>query len=114
MQKFLVLYKTPVSIIQDWMKTPEADRKNMEDKLKAEWDVWAKTNAGALKDTGGAGKTLKVDLSGVTPTPNDIMLYSIVEAESPDAAAALFKGHPHLQIPQSTIEVMPMNQLPGM
>jgi len=33
------------------------------------------------------------------------MLYSIVEAESHDIAAKAFERHPHLQIPQSSIQV---------
>jgi hypothetical protein len=42
------------------------------------------------------------------------MLYAIVEAESHDAAAKAFVGHPHLQIPQSSIEVMEIHPLHGM
>jgi hypothetical protein len=42
------------------------------------------------------------------------MLYSVVEAESHDAAAKTFAGHPHLQIPQSSIEVMEINPMRGM
>ena len=37
---------------------------------------------------------------------NDIMLYSIVEAENHDIAAKAFANHPHLTIPESSIEVM--------
>jgi hypothetical protein len=35
-----------------------------------------------------------------------IILVSFVEAESHEAAAKAFENHPHLQIPQSSIEVM--------
>jgi len=34
------------------------------------------------------------------------MLYATVEADSHDAAANTFKGHPHLQIPRASIEIM--------
>jgi hypothetical protein len=34
------------------------------------------------------------------------MLYSFVEAESHEAAAKAFEGHPNLGIPQSSIEIM--------
>ena len=44
--------------------------------------------------------------SGVSDAKNEIMLYSFVEAQSHEAAAKLFENHPHLQIPQSSIEVM--------
>jgi len=41
-------------------------------------------------------------------------LYAIVEAESHEAAAKTFEGHPHLQIPQSSIEIMEIRTLSGM
>jgi hypothetical protein len=34
------------------------------------------------------------------------MLYSVIEAESHDIAAKAYEGHPHLGIPQASIEVM--------
>jgi hypothetical protein len=42
------------------------------------------------------------------------MLYSIVEADSHEAAAKAFEKHPHLQIPESSIEVMAINPMTGM
>jgi hypothetical protein len=42
------------------------------------------------------------------------MLYAVVEAESHEAAVKTFEGHPHLQIPQSSIEVMEINPMHGM
>ena len=62
----------------------------------------------------GVGKTKCVTAQGTSDTKNDIMLYAIVEAESHEAAAKTFEGHPHLQIPQSSIEVMEINPLHGM
>ena len=42
------------------------------------------------------------------------MLYAVTEAESHEAAARSFIGHPHLQIPQATIEIMEIHPLPAM
>jgi hypothetical protein len=42
------------------------------------------------------------------------MLYAIAQAQSHEAAAKSFEGHPHLQIPQATIEIMELNPLHGM
>lgn len=39
------------------------------------------------------------------------MLYSIVEAESHEAAAQAFENHPHLQIPQASIEIMEISPI---
>jgi hypothetical protein len=62
----------------------------------------------------GVGKTKVVTAQGISDSKNDIMLYSLVEAETHEAAAESFEGHPHLQIPQSSIEIMEVHALPGM
>ena len=41
------------------------------------------------------------------------MPYAIVDAESHDAAARAFEGHPHFGIPQASIEVMQLSPLSG-
>jgi hypothetical protein len=43
---------------------------------------------------------------GVSDSRNDVMLYATVEADSHEAAADMFKGHPHLQIPRASTEIM--------
>jgi hypothetical protein len=105
-KKFLVLYLVPSDVMADWGKTDPATRKSAEVKLKAEWDRWMGEHGKMLTLTEAGGKTKAVTASGITDTRNDIMLYSIVEAESHDAAAKAFAQHPHLTIPQSSIQVM--------
>lgn len=115
MKKFLVLYRAPVQIIEQWMKTDPETRKVAEEKMQGEWQVWMSDHKSMLSGmTAGVGKTKQVSAAGTIDTKNDIMLYSMVEAESHEAAAAAFEGHPHFQIPGATIEVMPVNPLPGM
>jgi hypothetical protein len=64
--------------------------------------------------TDAGGKTKRVTSSGISDTKNDIILYSIVEADSHEEAAKAFENHPHLQIPQSSIEVMEIRPMGGM
>ena len=46
------------------------------------------------------GKTKRVDAKGASDTKNGIGGYSIVQAETAEAATKLFgKDHPHLQMP---------------
>jgi predicted RecB family nuclease len=112
MKKFLVLFLTPVSVLDKWMETPEAERKEMEGKMKVEWESWMAAHKDAIVETpSGAGKTQTVSTNGVADTRNDVMMYAVVQAESHDAASGMFVGHPHLQIPQATIEVMVINQM---
>lgn len=114
MKKYLVTYLAPASVIDEWKKTEPEKRKQAEEKMQGEWRKWMSDHAKMLVDKGaGVGKTKRVTAQGTSDTRNDIMLYAVVEAESHDAAAKTFKGHPHLQIPQSSIEVMEINPLPG-
>lgn len=115
MKKFLVTYLAPASIIDDWKKTEPEKRKQAEEKMQGEWKKWMSDHTKMFVDKGaGVGKTKCVTAQGTSDMRNDIMLYTVVEAESHEAAAKTFEGHPHLQIPQSSIEVMEINPLPGM
>lgn len=98
----------------EWMAKPAEERKEVEEKMKKEWGVWTGEHKDILKETAGAGATQKVTTEGVTSIKNDVMLYSIVEAESPEVVAKAFEHHPHLGIPGGSIEIMPANALPGM
>ncbi|MFZ1654614.1 MAG: hypothetical protein WBO92_01565 [Candidatus Moraniibacteriota bacterium] len=114
MKKFLVLYLVPVATLEAWMKTDPETRQAEEGKMKEEWSVWMKEHGAAMKETWGAGKTKLVTKGGTSDIKNDVMLFSIVEAESAEAAAKPFESHPHLGIPEASIEIMPMNDLSGM
>lgn len=114
MKKFLVIYLASVAVLDEWKKTDPNTRRAAEEKMRGEWRAWMQKYAQKVTETAGAGKTKRVTGNGVADTKNDIMLYSIVEAESHAEAAKIFEGHPHLQIPQSSIEVMEINPLSGM
>ena len=115
MKKFLVTYLAPASVIADWKKTEPSTRKAAEAEMQADWKKWMDHNARLFADIGaGVGRTKVVNTQGVSDSKNDILLYSVIEAESHDAAAKSFEGHPHLRIPQSSIEVMEIHPLPGM
>jgi len=114
MDKFLVLYRAPISVVDEWMKKPEQERKPEETKMMDGWKKWMSVNANKITDKGaGAGKPKVVSSSGVKDARNDIMMYQIVQANSADEAAKMFDGHPHLSIPQGTIEVMPLKAMEG-
>jgi hypothetical protein len=62
------------------------------------------------------GKTKRVDANGAKDTKNGIGGYSVVQADSHEAAAKLFgKDHPHLQMmPGAWVEVVEIMPMPGM
>jgi hypothetical protein len=113
-KKFLALYLVPASVMEAWSTTDPKERKAAEEKMKRDWGTWMGGHSKMVISTDAAGKTKRVTSSGVSDTKNDIILYSIVEAESHEAAAKLFENHPHLQIPQSSIEVVEIRPMGGM
>jgi hypothetical protein len=113
-KKFLVMYLIPASVMQEWLKTEASERKAAEEKMKGEWNQWMSAHSAMILSTDVGGKTKRITSSGVSDTKNDIVLYSIIEAESHEAAAKSFEDHPHLQIPESSIEVMEIRPMGGM
>ena len=111
---FLVLYLAPPSVIDDWAKTDPEKRKVAEEKMRSEWVKWMEAHAKFIISTDAGGKTKRITSGGVSDTRNDIMMYSVVEAASHDEAAKVFENHPHLQIPQSSIEIMESRSMGGM
>lgn len=106
MKHFTALYIAPVNMLDEWMKTPEAERKEAEGKMQQEWGMWMSEHKDAVLNTISLGVTKRVSQNGIEDAKNGMMLSSYVAAESLEAAAELFKGHPHLGIPGATIEIM--------
>lgn len=96
----------PASAIEEWMKKPEAERKDEETKMKSEWDAWMSAHTDSVMKTIALGKTKRVSAAGVEDVKNDMMLSSYAQGESAEAVAELFKDHPHFGIPGATIEIM--------
>ena len=114
MKKFLVLYMAPSAAFEQAMKnaTPEQQQKGMQG-----WMKWMQANQGSLVDGGAPlGKTKRVDANGAKDARNEVGGYSIVQADSHDAAAKLFgKDHPHLaMMPGGWIEIVEIMPIPGM
>lgn len=111
MKNYTAIYMMPVANLEAWAKTPEEERKKEEAKVQKEWQEWMTLHAAHIKNTIGLGKTKRIEKGVITDTKNGFMLSSYVEAESHEAAAAIFKDHPHLNLPGASIEVMEVNPL---
>jgi len=61
-------------------------------------------------ESAGVGKPKRITSKGIEDSRNDIMMYSFIEMDSLEAAAELFKDHPHFGIPGGWIEVMAVNK----
>lgn len=80
------------------------------------WQAWAERNAEAIVETGAPlGKTKRADGSGLQDVVNELAAYTVVRADSHEAAARLFVDHPHFSIfPGSGVEIMEILPMPQM
>jgi hypothetical protein len=112
-KKFMAIYMASGADFERMMKnsTPEQRSKGME-----AWMKWMNENKAFILEGGAPlGKTKRADATGVSDTKNNIGGYSIVQAETHEAATKLFgKDHPHLQMPGAWVEILEIMPLPGM
>jgi hypothetical protein len=98
-----------------WNALPEAERRTKERDGIAAWKAWVEKYQGAIVAMGGPlGKTKKITQRGIEDISNDMGAFTVVRAESNEAAAKLFENHPHFTIfPGEAVEVMPVLPIPG-
>lgn len=104
MKKYFVLYKATPEQFKKWMSAPPEELK----KSMGEYNEWNEARKAVFVDQGGPlSKVKKVTKGNIEDTHNDIGAYAIVQAESLEAAAEIFKDSPHFD-GDSWIEVMEM------
>ncbi len=98
-----------------WNALSEADRRAKERQGMAGWQAWVEKHQAVIVDMGGPlGKTKKVSQQGVQDLSNHMGAFTVVRAESHEAAAKLFENHPHFAIfPGDGVEIMPVLPIPG-
>ena len=98
-----------------WNALPEAERRTREQRGMAAWHAWVAKHQGAIVQMGGPlGKTKKVDKGGIADIANQMGAFTVVRADSHEAAAKMFEGHPHFAIfPGESVEIMPVLPIPG-
>ena len=98
-----------------WNALPEAERLAKQQEGIAAWKAWAEKHQSAIVGMGWtARQDQKVSQRGIEDTSNEMGAYMVVRAESHEAAAKLFEGHPHFTIfPGERVEIMPVLPIPG-
>ena len=115
MKNFLAVYTGSPSGRQSWDRLDEQERKRREAQGMKAWGDWMSTHQAAIVDSGGPlSRTKRVSVDGVTDVRNNLAAYVIVRAESHEAAARMFEGHPHFTLfPGDGVEVMEVLPIPG-
>ena len=112
MTKFMFVYHAPMSPADAAPPDPEQMQEVM-----GQWMAWAGKVGGGMVDFGtplANGVRVAAD-GGTSPSTREVAGYSIIEADDLDAALALAKDHPHLNMPGGCeIEVHEALPVPGM
>ncbi len=98
-----------------WDALSENERRAKEQEGIAAWKAWVAKHQAVIVEIGGPlGKTKKVSQKGIEDTSNSMGAFTVVRADSHEAAAKLFDKHPHFTIfPGDSIEIMPVMPIPG-
>jgi hypothetical protein len=98
-----------------WNALSETDRKAREQQGMAAWKAWVAKHQASLADMGGPlGKTKRVGTDGTADVSNELGAFTVVRAESHEAAAKMFESHPHFAIfPGEAVEIMPVLPIPA-
>ncbi len=117
MKKFLAVYIGTASSREKagWDTLDPAKRKELEGAGIKAWGDWMVANKAAVVEQGGPlGKTKRAAAQGISDTKNNMTGFVVVQAESHDAAANMFKNHPHFMIfPGDSVEIMECLPIPG-
>jgi len=118
MKKFMAVYTGTPAALEKFQKAfpdPQA-RKAREQAGMQAWFAWGEKHAKAIVDNGAPlGKTKRIGADGIGDIRNNLAGYTIVLAESHEAAARMFENHPHFTLfPGDSVEVMECLPMPGM
>ena len=115
MKRYLAVFTGTPEAMGAWEKLPEAERNRRMSQGIAAWHKWAADNASSIAEMGGPlSKTKRVTKAGVSDVRNNLGAFTVVQAESQDAAARLFLSHPHFTLfPGDGVEVMEVLPIPG-
>lgn len=109
MKKFLALYRMDMAAMQKMMaeSSPEDRQKGMD-----EWGAWMKAHTADFADMGGpVGKNMQVTKDGASEMSNDLGGYSVIQAESKEAAIQLLADNPHFSMPGATVDLMEVTSM---
>ena len=114
MKTFLAVYLGSPAAMAQWNALDDATKKAREKAGMQGWMKWANDNAGAIVGAGGPlGKTKRINARGIADIRNELAAFTVVQAESHEAAAKLFLNHPHFMLfPGDSVEVMEILPIP--
>ena len=116
MKNFLAIFTGSAASMDQWKSLDAKTRQEREQAGMQAWQKWATNNADNIVDHGAPlGKTKRIDAEGIADIRYAMAAYTVVQAESHEAAAKMFQNHPHFSIfPGDGVEVMECLPMPEM
>lgn len=116
MNQYVGIFRAPTATMDEWMKNTSKEEMGAQmKKMGADMNAWMAKHAGSFVGKGmPLGKTKTVSTAGVADGRNDLDYMQVVQAESHEAACAVFADCPHMSIPNATIDVMEVPNIMGM
>lgn len=98
-----------------WDALSESERRAREQAGMAAWRAWMERHQASIVTVGGPlGKTKRAAADGISDLANSLAAFTVIRANSHDAAVRLFEDHPHFAIfPGDGVEVMPILPIPA-
>ena len=114
MKNYLAIYTGSESSMSEWKSMDAGQRAAKEEAGMEAWKTWVTTNASSIVDQGAPlGQTKRISPAGISDIRNNMTAYTVVRAESHEAAARMFEHHPHFAIfPGEAVEIMPVLPIP--
>jgi hypothetical protein len=113
MKNYLAIFTGSPAGMDAWSSLDATQRQEKEKAGMAAWKSWAEKQASIVDQGAPLGKTKRVSTDGIGDIRNNMTAYTIVRADSQEAAARLFEQHPHFTIfPGDGVEVMECLPLP--
>jgi leucyl aminopeptidase (aminopeptidase T) len=116
MKNYLAIFTGSPAGMDAWRTLDATQRQAKEQAGMAAWKDWAEKNQASIVEQGAPlGKTKRITGDGIADIRNAMAAYTVVRADSHEAAAKLFEQHPHFTIfPGDGVEVMECLPLPEM
>jgi hypothetical protein len=117
MKKFLGVYIGMADAREKagWDKLEPAELEKRQGAGIEAWKDWMAKHQAAVVEVGGPlGKTKRIGPKGISDIRNNLVGYVVVQADSHEAAAEMFRKHPHFTLfPGDSVEVMECLPVPG-
>lgn len=118
MKKFVAIYRVPVEVMQQWKTTTSPEEMKVQgEKLGKDMFAWMDKHKASIVDNGlPLGKNTRMTAQAdaepkVEALSNDLNAYIVVQAESAEAVAEMFKDNPHMSIPGAFLDIMEVPHL---